>query len=157
MTPAQIKDRLEQAGRTLGLLAISTKPREYGNNWPDIIRSAQEFFVAQVAADKDQIEDMLAGHNRVRVRPLQKQISEMDEAFSWLNLITDQRWRRIVALRTIIHPYTERYIYGWRKLGREMGIHENTARNWHEKGIQEIRWVLSELETECPKLDRRVS
>jgi hypothetical protein len=140
VTPQQINERLCEAGRTLLSLPMPrhSYPTGYRSAWPDTVQSHVDWFAAQVMADEDNRLEMLAGRNNVRVRPLQRQIDGLDEVLSWVLRIRDGRHRRVVTLRSLVHPITGRHLYGWRRLARALDAHENTIRNWHAQGIDDI-------------------
>lgn len=136
----EIKHRLESAGKTLLSLPmpINGAPQADRSHWPDIVRTYQEWFTAQVMADRDNLEEMLAGRNAVRVRPQQKQLDELDEVLGWLWYIKDSKRRRLVTMRSLKHPVNDRRLYSWPTLGRYFEVHHNTVKKWHGQGVDEI-------------------
>ena len=141
MTPDDIKRRLEEAGKTLMMLPmpVNGAPAGQRSQWPEVVRTYQEWFIAQVMADKDNIEEMMAGRNAVRVKPQQKQMDRLDEALNWLWYIEDRPRRGVVTLRSLRHPVSDKHVYGWRRIARKYRMHENTIRLWYDKGIDDIR------------------
>jgi hypothetical protein len=75
-----------------------------------------------------------------RVNPTSWDIKLMDEAFDWLLIIpdTELKVRKVVQARMYIHPVNERYLYSWRRIGKEMSVHHEQVQRWHKKGIKII-------------------
>ncbi len=91
--------------------------------WPDMLR--------------DSFIDLPAlGPARAPVPPAER-ISRMDEAWAWLRFIPQDRYvlRRIVGMRALVHPFTERHVHPWRKLGRALGADHRAVQRWHADGI----------------------
>lgn len=142
MNRTDIKQRLEEAGATLLMLPMpaNAAPRGYKSNWPpDIVRTYQEWFTAQVMADRDNLEEMMAGRNAVTVRATQKQMDNLDEVLRWMWYIQDTRKRGVVSLRSLKHPISDKHLYGWRRIARMYRMHENTIRKWNSEGIEDIQ------------------
>ena len=118
---------------------INAAPQSDRSHWPDIVRTYQEWFTAQVMADRDNLEEMMAGRNAVRVKPQQKQLDDLDEVLSWLWFIEDTPKRGVVTLRSLKHPISDKHLYGWRRIARIYKMHENTIRKWNGSGIEDIR------------------
>lgn len=136
----RIKQRLEDAGKTLMMLPmpINGRPQTDCSHWPEIVRSETEFHAAQVLADADNIQELLAGRNSVRIRPQQRQLDNLDECLNWLWHIKDVKHRRVVTLRSLKHPTNDKRLYSWPRLGSCFEVHQNTVKNWHSQGIDEI-------------------
>ncbi len=120
--------RLEEAGRTL--LALPNKgcrPADTGSGWPAVVHDFSEAY----------------GYGEVEVRvpvPSPQAITRMDEALRWVRLIPDHRTsvRKIVLLRALLHPISERNLWSWRKIGRKFGWSHEAVRTWHAQGIDAI-------------------
>jgi hypothetical protein len=127
MTADEVVARLEVAGETLMRLQVggfSTRMRGF---WPEIVRDFWENY----------------GNDPVPLRPAcpdAAQISAMDEALGWINLIPGDRYvlRRIVSVRALINPRTQRNIYTWRGVGRLLGADYRAVQRWHAQGIDLI-------------------
>ena len=141
LTPEQIRERLESAGKTLMMLPMPKNGMPMGaiSHWPQTVRSYAEFFAAQILADEDNKLELMAGRNAVRIRPQQRQIDDLEEVLGWLFLIQDGPKRRVVTMRSLKHPISEKHLYSWRKIATEFRLNEKTVRNWHADGIEEIR------------------
>lgn len=118
--------RLELAGSTLiALPGTGCLPAGMKSNWPDFARQAIEAY----------------GYTEARVRPpvpRARAITEMDEAFAWVGLVDDVRTRRLLLLRALVDPITDRHRWSWRRLDSSFGIHRDTLRLWHGRGIGRI-------------------
>ncbi len=81
--------------------------------------------------------------------PSPERITRMDEAFSWLALVTScacarQRatdravLRRLVSARALVSPLTGKHLYAWRRLGGLVGADHKAVQRWHAEGIRLI-------------------
>ena len=120
--------RLEEAGRTL--IALPNRhcfPASTGSSWPPIVHEAVEAY----------------GYGEVEIRPpvpSAQAITRMDEAYCWVGHI-DARLtshRKIVLLRSLVHPVSERHQFSWRKIGQKFGWSHEAVRIWHAQGIDRI-------------------
>ncbi len=117
--------RLEEAGATL----LALPQRGYSTRLRlgalEIVRAASEAYGWE-------------GNTRLRPPvPSAAQITRMDEAFSWLGLIPDERYvlRRILAARALTHPLTGRHLYPWRRLGTALGADHKAIQRWHAEAV----------------------
>lgn len=131
-TQATLQDyvvaRLEEAGRTLYCLPRSGGAPTLRTSQLDLVRTA-----AEVAMNDP------AGRIRLPV-PGSARIDAMDEAYSWLSLIPQERYvlRRIVAARSLVSPVTDRHLFSWRRLGKMLGADHRAVPRWHSEGIAHI-------------------
>jgi hypothetical protein len=132
VSAAQIIERLEQAGATL--LAMpdrgpSTRMRQMRF---DIVHTALEAYGWAAPAVRPP-------------RPSAADISFMDEAFGWLQLIPEQSYllRRILGARALVHPITGRHLYTWRRLAAVLGADHKSVQRWHGNGVDLIRAALT--------------
>lgn len=119
--------RLEEAGRTL----LSLPPdRAQGHVRPRTWDA--------LAPGVGQFRDALTAP--LRCAPEPAAIDRMDEAFTWLPLIPDDRYvlRRIVAARLLVSPLTGRHLFPWRRLGLLLGADHKAVQRWHAQGIDLI-------------------
>ena len=154
MDTAEIQQRLEQAVRTLMMLPVPRGgfPGGERSHWPEIVRNYAEFFAAQVQADADHREEMLAGRNAVRIRPLQSQIDQMDEALQWVfDHVENPIHRKIVFARAMLHPLSGRHIVSYRRLGRLLGMDHKAVKVWHDKALEAIRSGLERASPNTPE------
>lgn len=118
----------EQAGKTLqSMPARGTRPSEYGNGWPDVVHDA----------------GMAYGWTTDRIRPAYpsaRDIARMDEVYAWIGLIPENQrlLRRIVLLRSLVDPISDRHRFSWRKVGSTLGHDHKAAQRWHENAIVSI-------------------
>ena len=119
--------RLEQAGATLLALPGSGFSPRMSAGGMDVVRNAIEAY----------------GWTENPVRPSvpsARDITDMDEALTWLRLIPDDRYvlRRIVGARMLVHPITERHLFTWRRIGKVLGCSHEAVRIWHGQAIDII-------------------
>lgn len=131
---------LEWAGERLLALRISNPyPASYRVVWPEFARNPREAY----------------GYGSTRVRPAipdARAIDTMDKILAWILLIPSPRHRRVVQLRSLINPTTQRHKYTWAQIAADPHVCSAplSARRWHSEGInilvakipQEMRLVL---------------
>ncbi len=124
---AEIIRRLEEAGMTLMALPQTGYRPGIRSSALDIVRSAAESY------------GWAPGRMRPPV-PSAARISRMDEALNWFGLIPQDRFvlRRIVSLRAMVDPITERHVFSWRCIGVMIGADHKAAQRWHANGIDLI-------------------
>ena len=137
--------RLEDAGGTLMALPLhkGALPADTRSRWPDVMRGAEDAFVALVGAGPAVKEDFASNRLQVRVSPSARAVGRMDEVLDWLWYLKDARKRRLCLARALIHPVSERHVVSYRKLGRIFGLHHDTVRVWHDRALSEIAQALS--------------
>lgn len=140
MTRDEIKQRLEEAGKTLlrTPMPVNGFPFGHKSGWPDIVRNMSDLFEALVGMSPEQLKQFWDQENMVRMRPSAKQIQHMEETLPLFYVIEDKRKRDITFARSLIHPLSERHIVSYAKLGKKYGIHKDTIRKWHHAGLDEI-------------------
>lgn len=124
---ALVVARLEEAGATLLALPLS--------GWSTQLR----------VASLDVVPEPMLGYgwsdavSRPPV-PSSARITRMDEALAWIALIPPDRivLRKIVGLRALVSPKTERHLYPWRRIGRVLGCDHHAVQRWHSQGIDLI-------------------
>jgi hypothetical protein len=119
--------RLEEAGAAILALPPSGYTTKLRTSSLDVVRAAAESY----------------GWGPGKVRPpmpSNARISRMDEAFTWLQLIPDDRYvlRRIVGARSLVSPLTERRLFPWRRLAAALGADHKAVQRWHAQGIDII-------------------
>jgi len=113
-----IAQRLPEAGATLMIL-----PR------PEFSRSL--------------VLSALVQHNaahyavKARLSPTNPEIIRCAQVMGWLNLMPARllRLRRIIEMRMLTCPITQRPLYSWRKIGRTFRVDHHTAQRWHSAGV----------------------
>lgn len=137
--------RLEEAGSTLLSLPPDGYPAGWRTYWPKMVYGAELAYGDEVALRRASI-------------PSAAKITRMDEAWRWLNLIPagDPRHgaaelhsphggvllRKIVLMRALVHPVTERHRWSWRKIGTVLGANHKSVKAWHAKGVDSIVFAL---------------
>lgn len=120
-TASQIDLRLKEAGATLLALPwAGCFPAGFRTLWP------------RTAA---------APSPRLPV-PTSREISAMDEAYRWTELIQDYDERRLVLMRSLVWPTARvgkvRHEWTWGKLRRATGLHPDTLQKRWGRGIDRI-------------------
>ena len=148
MSPEDVKQELEQAGRTLMMLPMprNGRPAEFGTNWPDIIRSRAEWFGNQVFMDAEDRKASAAERNYVRILASSRDIQHLDRMLDWLWLIEDPIWRRITFARSLKYPATDRHVASLRKLARIFDCGREHIRVLHYKGLCRISQQLADVD-----------
>ncbi len=82
--------------------------------------------------------------------PKARDITLMDEAFSWIKLIPDNATRRVVALRSRFHPITQRHQLSWRACALLLGMDRKTACGRHSKAMLFLEKSLRETPVRQP-------
>ncbi len=117
----QVEARLIDAGRTLMAMQVpGTAPAGFRSAMPEIVRDVDESY----------------GWDGSLTRPGPpgaRAIARMDQALSWIPLIPADKpgYRRVVGARMLVHPETDRHVFGWVRIGARLGIAHETARRWH--------------------------
>jgi hypothetical protein len=144
-TPEDVRQRLEDAGRTLMSLPLpsGSLPKDDRSRWPDVVRGYEDAFVALIGASDEVKQDFSMQHNRVRASPSARSVGRMDEVLEWLWRFTDPRKRRLCLARALIHPVSGRHVVSYRKLGRMFGLHHETIRAWHDRALADIAGALT--------------
>ena len=145
-TPEDVRQRLEEAGRTLMSLPLpsGSLPKDDRSRWPDVVRGYEDAFVALIGASDEVKQDFSLGYNQVRTSPSARSVGRMDEVLEWLWRFTDQRKRRLCLTRALIHPVSGRHVVSYRKLGRMFGLHHETVRAWHDRALADIAGALTD-------------
>ena len=134
------------AGEKLVAMPISSpKPKQYMSYWPEFARNPNEAY----------------GYNSTRLprlSPTSSEISHMDEILAWLRFIPERPVARLVSLRILIHPVTQRNLNSWSACARIVGTDRQTAHRWFERGVSAIAFAtlstnISALATELCVFD----
>lgn len=134
MTTDEIVARLEEAGMTLFCLPPARLSCRLG-----YVVSCHLDAIVPVARE---------AWGPIRMTPEPAAIDRMDEAMSWLSLISQDRYvlRRIVAARMMVNPLTGAHLYPWRRIATAMGADHKAVQRWHRQGIALIRNSLPDTE-----------
>jgi len=121
---AAIIARLESAGATLLAMPARGYSTQLRQMKFDIVHSALEAYGWQSAGARPPM-------------PSAAEITRMDEAFTWLGLIPEEKYvlRRILGARALVHPLTGRHIYPWRRLAALLGADHKSVQRWHGQAV----------------------
>ena len=125
--------RLEEAGRVLmALPATGCMPSGFRSFWPHYPHDVHEAY----------------GYGQDEPRPAvpsAKAVSAMEQAFGWVQLISPDkiRMRRIVLMRSLVSPRTDRHVWSWRRLAEELDIGSTWARGEYATGLAIIAGALN--------------
>lgn len=126
ITAEYVIGRLQEAVLTVRALPGAVGPKRL---------SAQSYgYVAELCDD-------VAPGTELMIRasaPDREAIGRMDEALPWLSLIKTVAGRRIVSLRAVVHPLTERHRHSWASIARMIGCDARAVQRWHATAIGEI-------------------
>jgi hypothetical protein len=125
MTADELVARLEAAGATLLALPSRGYSTRLRTMHFDVVHTALDAYGWQAPALRPPM-------------PGARAISDMDEVFSWLGLIPEQKYmlRRILGARALVHPLTGRHLFPWRKLGMLLGADHKSVQRWHGQGLE---------------------
>lgn len=76
--------------------------------------------------------------------PSSQRIDQMDHIYGWLEYIPADRYvlRRIVGMRSLLSPRTDRHILPWGAIARGLGADHSAVKRWHAQGIVMITRAL---------------
>ena len=140
MSPEDVKQELEQAGRTIMLLPmpLNGMPNEARTNWPDILRNAAEIFGMQVFQDSEQRQSDAKERNAIRMQATAKQCDQLDKVLEWLWLIEEPKIRAITFARSLRSPWSDRPIASLRDLAKQHNCSREWIRVLHYRGLSAI-------------------
>ena len=139
MTPAEIKERLREAADVLRRLPPERGPREFGSNWPDIVRSTWgALWRWNPTLQRWEREVPILKPSP----PMGAEIDRMEEVMTWIEMLGDsQEIQRLIDLyshseKTAKGTVVMRRVVGWgfalglstRRIGRQIGRSHERAR-----------------------------
>lgn len=127
-----VKAHLVSAGTTLLCLPhTGTRPAGFRTAWPEVAHNFWEAY-----------QDDLSDRPMRFPRASSGAISAMDYVFRvWVPLVGTPhavQTRRIILLRSLMNPLTERHMWSWRRLQERTGLNRDTLAIWHGRGIDRI-------------------
>jgi hypothetical protein len=143
LSPSELEPLLDWAGaKLIALPGHRIGPADYRVFWPDYDRGP---FVGS------EFRQALALR---RVAPSGQELDLMDELLTFPNLIERAERRRVVRLRSLIHPISSRRLWPWTRIARELSVRDYTAKHFHRSGLEEIcRRLPSEKVCSLRRLD----
>lgn len=122
-----IEDQLAEAAFTLRCLPDRTRPKEYGNNWPDIVRESIEAYGWEDERSRSPV-------------PSAEAIDRMHEALPWLGLL-DKQTQKLVWLRANGVAWWQLQLRLWRfpKSRRKQQYSERGLRHHFDRGLRLIQ------------------
>ena len=145
-THDDVERRLREAVTTLRRLPMPLDGMPAGNraNWPQYYHNAADRAGWIVGADSPEyLRQGDADRNRIRLHATRDQIRELDECLEWLLLIKDLRSRKVVFARSHVWDGSERPMFSYNKLARQMNTNRETVRQWFRGGIKTIAMGLA--------------
>ena len=145
-THDDVERRLREAMITQRRMPMPKSGMPAGNraNWPEHPYAAIDRAGWILDADSPEyLRRNEADQNRTRLHATDDQIREMDECLNWLMMIRDGRHRKVVHARSQGWPESERHMYSFNQIAREMNTNRETARQWYRAGIKRIAMELS--------------
>lgn len=125
MHAPEVIARLEEAGSTLlAMRLLGVAPAGMRSSMPEVLHDAIEAY----GWEPEPIRAPIPGADA---------ISRMDEAWSWLALVPNNKrvLRRIVAARSLVHPIRGDHCVTWQRVGTIIGAEYRAAKRWHADGI----------------------
>lgn len=122
ITPEWVAASFAEAGRTLlALRASGLKPADTGSAWPDVVRDSIEAYGWTGEAIKP-------------AAPSSRAIEHMDFVYTWTGLLPEGKrlYRRILALRGLMHPVRGEPLYSWRRIATVLGCSATSVERWHK-------------------------
>jgi len=118
---------LEWAGaRLIAMPEPRIKPAEPRVIWPDY--------------HQDQAE-ITSFRGRLSIRagaPAKHEVRMVDKVLLLPNVIEQPMMRRVVHVRSLVHPINYRHLYSWKRISVLLHTSPYIVKSWHGKGLQEI-------------------
>ncbi|WP_026399163.1 DUF6362 family protein [Acetobacter nitrogenifigens] len=122
----QVAEWLEEAATTLATLHVKNlRPAGVKINWPDIVMDRKDL-------------DWFRASDDILPSPTADAVARMDIVLGWPGLLVDMGQRTVVNKRLIVNPYSGKYLWEWRPLGRHLGVDYKTAQAWHRRACEVI-------------------
>lgn len=123
----EIETWLEWAGKRLLTLSVSKiKPAEPQVAWPTMVQTLNPF----ERLHHEQREIKIAG-------PSKDEIPVMDLILDLPNVCHRDVTRRIVRVRTLLNPRTDKHLYTWTKIARLISADPRTVKHYYLDGLEE--------------------
>lgn len=127
LTPTTLQMWLEWAGaRLIAMPGGHIGPRDTGVFWPEYDRDRHEVL-------------QFRGRLRLRaVAPNKDEIAIVDEILLLPNLCSEIRIRRVLHVRSLVHPLNGRHLYPWRRIAKLLATDHKQIKRWHVRGLEEV-------------------
>ena len=114
------------SGRMAAMIVVGTWPSGFRSYWPDY------------STDQFQVLEFRRNERLKPVRPSGSEIELIDEILTLPNICKTDQVRRVIRLRSMIHPIRCTTTYSWEKIGSRIGIKPSVARIFYKRGLEEI-------------------
>lgn len=114
------------SARLLATPSEKIKPRAPGCLWPEY------------SQDKFEIIEFRARIALRALAPSSDEIPIMDEILLLPNLCKDPTNRRIIRMRSLVNPLTNRYLYKWPAISKELTLKTYECRRRYGSGLDEM-------------------
>lgn len=129
MSPEELESLLEWASaKLIALPGRRIGPGGFRSFWPD--------FERDLSLDFD--PELRRAAALRQAAPSGPELDLMDLILALPNLIVRPERRRVVRLRTLIHPISGRHLWPWTRLAREFVVRTYTAKLWYDRGLSEV-------------------
>lgn len=127
ITPQELQTWLEWAGkRLLAMPGGHVGPRDYKVQWPEYNQ------------DKFELLEFRRHLTQRAPPPPADEITIVDEIITFPNYCNDVKLRRILHLRSLVHPIRFNHLYSWTKLSKMFETDRRRVARWHEIGLEEV-------------------
>lgn len=75
-----------------------------------------------------------------------RQTTQMEIVQEWVLNVPEVKHRRVMLMRMLICPRTDKRHLSWKKIGHKMGVSDVTAKAWYKAGVQNIVGKLNRSE-----------
>jgi len=125
--PLEVDTWLCWAGKCLlAMPSARVKPQEYRSYWPDVVQELNKF------------ERLNHGERRKQPSgPTKDDIPIMDQILLLPNLCEDVEIRRVLRLRSLIHPLRDNHVYSWTRIAKVLHSDRRAVARLYDKGLEE--------------------
>src|SRR5215467_6305488 len=124
----QIQDWLEWAGaRLIAMPEPRIRPADPHVIWPEYNQ------------DQREVTDF---RGRLPIRaaaPAKHEVAMVDKILLLPNIIDKPFIRRVVHVRSLVHPINYRHLYSWKRISTLLHTSPYHVKTWHAEGLQQTR------------------
>lgn len=118
---------LEWAGaRLIAMPEPRTRPAEPKVIWPDY------------SQDRAEITDFRGRLSLRAVAPAKHEVAMVDKILLLPNVCALSNVRRVVQVRSLVHPINYRHLYSWVRISKLLHTSTYAVKKWHKNGLGEI-------------------